>query len=89
MIAPSVKLFSHYAMNNIDFYYYHFGNGAAESLYTSSNNLPVTVGVVVGTCVVITIGVVIFIIILRYVKHLSFLQLKWKTYLKIHSKRIM
>lgn len=51
------------------FYHYHLGDGSAtaESLYATSNNLPVTVGVIVGTCLVLTVGVVIFIFILRYV----------------------
>lgn len=34
-----------------------------------SNNLPITVGVIVGTCVVLTVGVVIFIFISRCVKN--------------------
>lgn len=71
------KLLSHYAKYNMEFYYDHLGDGAAtaESLYMSSSNLPVTVGVIIGTCVVLTVGVVVFIFILRYVKHPSSLQL--------------
>lgn len=62
-------------------------NDAAHTglVYTPSNNLPVTVGVIVGTGVALTVGVVIFIFILRYVKHLSSLLLYWTTYLKIPS----
>lgn len=67
------KLCSHYAIYYIAFYYDHLGDGAAtaESLYMSSSNLPVTVGVIIGTCVFLTVGVVVFIFILRYVKHYS------------------
>lgn len=79
MIAPSIndKIFSNYAIHNIEFYYDHLGDVAAtaESLDMSSSNLPVTVGVIIGTCVVLTVGVVVFIFILRYVKHQSSLQL--------------
>lgn len=57
-------------MNNIDVYY-NLGNGAdtVKTLNKQSTNLPVTVGVIVATCVVLTVGVVIFIFILRCVKH--------------------
>lgn len=52
MIAPSIndKIFSNYAIHNIEFYYDHLGDVAAtaESLDMSSSNLPVTVGVIIG-----------------------------------------
>lgn len=64
----NVKLNSHYAINNIDIYY-HLGNGAdiVKSLNRSSNNQPVTIGVIVGACVLLTIGVIVLIFFLRYV----------------------
>lgn len=51
-------------------HFFSVGNDAAPTgfLDMPSNSQPITVGVIVGTCVALTIGVTIFIFILRCVK---------------------
>lgn len=43
------------------------GTWPIESAYKSTHNLPVTVGGIVGACVFLIIGVVVFIFIFRYI----------------------
>lgn len=76
MLASSIKDTLHCdiaAINNAKYIFFSDNGTTSSGLHrTPSNNLPITVGVIVGTCVVLTVGVVIFIFISRCVKNLIF-----------------
>lgn len=59
-----------FAIYNANYFFYYLDNWtpSAGFLNTQSNKMPITVGMIVGTCVVLTLGVVIFIFISRCVK---------------------
>lgn len=61
------------AINNGKICVYFLDNWTASTgfIISPSNNMSITVGMIVGTCVVLTIGVVIFIFISRCVKNIS------------------
>lgn len=71
MLASSIKGLLHLiSLQLIIKLYFYSDNGTDYSgLHTTPpSTLPITVGVVVGTCVVLTLGVVIFIFISRCVQ---------------------
>lgn len=54
------------------YFFYSLDNWtpSAGFLDTQTKKMPITVGMIVGTCVVLTLGVVIFIFVSRYVKNI-------------------